>query len=346
MKSVATWPHYPLTATRFTSADIAIYIGHQPQVGWRFVVKQEDYRQVGPIYATKDEILADLPRYAGTWANEWKEENSMTPSEQNRAARQEWLRKGGEDFAARCQHGSDAIGTDGTFISARLESAYLGSTGLKETVSRFTANASRQQFLDAAYPGAANGTTVEGALISAALEAEYQIWLAGQAGLAYVRNIEARQAYYDSLGHAIHRDVVGTMHVMFMTNTAGHFVTSTTEACFLKWQAQQNRDARQKYLAGLYDLADIRGIEELTTEAGVLKDPQAEAHFLAQQAEPDSEFTQAEQSALDALRSKGFALVIFTPSELENMDDHASIEDLEGRMISVGNEYIDDHEKE
>lgn len=259
MKSVATWPHYPLTATRFTSADIAIYIGHQPQVGWRFVVKQEDYRQVGPIYATKAEILADLPRYAGTWANEWKEENSMTPTEQKRAARQEWLRKGGEDFAALCLHGA-YIGTDGTFINLTVESKYLRDSAV----------------------------------------------------LGYQQNIAARQKYYNSLGQAVHRDVGSTCHIDYITNTAGQFVLSTTECAFLEWQENQ----------------------------------QAVATMLDENQIPESEFTQAEQAAIHSMRSKGFAVAVFTPKELASLDEPGTAAGLEERMVAAGNDYISFYEME
>jgi len=51
----------------------ALFFGKQPGVGWRFVVLCDgSYSQVGATYATKDELLADLPRYAATWSNSWK----------------------------------------------------------------------------------------------------------------------------------------------------------------------------------------------------------------------------------------------------------------------------------
>ena len=78
------WAHYKITPTRFNlsaeyyggmkiSGSCAIYIGKQPNVGWRFVVDDDgDFNQVGSIYNTKDEILAALPEYAKQWAKEWQ----------------------------------------------------------------------------------------------------------------------------------------------------------------------------------------------------------------------------------------------------------------------------------
>lgn len=78
------WPFYKLTPTRYQipavyeigtrnkiSDECNIYYGKQNKVGWRFVVENGGFAQVGAIYATKAELLADLPRYAGTWAKEW-----------------------------------------------------------------------------------------------------------------------------------------------------------------------------------------------------------------------------------------------------------------------------------
>lgn len=79
------WPHYKLTPTRYRIAaqyeigtrnkiadECNIYFGKQPNVGWRFVVENDGFSQVGSIYATKDELLADLPSYAAQWAKEWR----------------------------------------------------------------------------------------------------------------------------------------------------------------------------------------------------------------------------------------------------------------------------------
>lgn len=167
---------------------------------------------------------------------------------------------------------------------------------------RFVANASRQQFLDEVHPGAANGVSVSGAFLSTTIEDEYQLWRASEGITAYQRNIEARQAYYDSLGQAVPRDMVNTTHPEYVTNTSGQFVLSNTEHLFDLWQAQQ--------------------------------------------AEPESEFTQAEQAAIHSMRSRGFAIVIFTPKELAVLDDTVSTDDLETRMIEVGNDFIDNNSKE
>ena len=80
------WEFYKLTPTRYcikavyelgTTNKIAdecnIYFGKQDKVGWRFVVENDGFAQVGAIYKTKAELLADLPRYAATWAKEWAE---------------------------------------------------------------------------------------------------------------------------------------------------------------------------------------------------------------------------------------------------------------------------------
>jgi hypothetical protein len=73
------WPFFPLTESRFSEPDeynsvrvkvcdaITLYYGKQPNVGWRFVVKQDGYRMVGQIYKTKAELLADIERYAKSW---------------------------------------------------------------------------------------------------------------------------------------------------------------------------------------------------------------------------------------------------------------------------------------
>lgn len=77
------WPHYKLTPTRYklpaeyeygmrVSDECNIYFGYQKDVGWRFVVENGGFRQVGSIYATKAELLADLPSYAAQWAKEWR----------------------------------------------------------------------------------------------------------------------------------------------------------------------------------------------------------------------------------------------------------------------------------
>lgn len=75
-----TWPHYQLTPTRYkqpvqidpaTRLRLAdpceLYYGKQNNVGWRFVINNSGFAQVGPIYKTKAELLADLPRYAESW---------------------------------------------------------------------------------------------------------------------------------------------------------------------------------------------------------------------------------------------------------------------------------------
>jgi hypothetical protein len=81
------WPHYKLSPTRYRLAaqyqygkfgdkisdECNIYYGKQPGVGWRFVVENDGYAEVGLIYKTKDELLADLPRYAAQWSKEWQE---------------------------------------------------------------------------------------------------------------------------------------------------------------------------------------------------------------------------------------------------------------------------------
>lgn len=75
------WPFFPLTPTRHKepakydpttlvqiSDSCALYFGKQDKVGWRFVVLCDgSYSQVGETYATKDELLADMPRYAESW---------------------------------------------------------------------------------------------------------------------------------------------------------------------------------------------------------------------------------------------------------------------------------------
>lgn len=72
------WEHYTLTPTRYgkpaeyvlgekIADSCKLYIGKQPNVGWRFVVDNGGFAQVGSIYKTKDEILADMERYASTW---------------------------------------------------------------------------------------------------------------------------------------------------------------------------------------------------------------------------------------------------------------------------------------
>lgn len=76
------WTHYKLTPTRYQLSaqhklgekiadECNLFYGNQPNVGWRFVVQNDGYRQVGPIYRTKAELLADLSRYASTWSKEW-----------------------------------------------------------------------------------------------------------------------------------------------------------------------------------------------------------------------------------------------------------------------------------
>ncbi len=77
------WEFYKLTPTRYriaaeyycgmkVSSECNIYYGKQPNVGWRFVVENDGFSQVGAIYATKDELLADLPAYAAQWPKEWQ----------------------------------------------------------------------------------------------------------------------------------------------------------------------------------------------------------------------------------------------------------------------------------
>lgn len=77
------WPFYKLTPTRYripaqyvlgekVADECNIYYGKQDKVGWRFVVENDGFAQVGAIYKTKDELLADLPSYASQWAKEWQ----------------------------------------------------------------------------------------------------------------------------------------------------------------------------------------------------------------------------------------------------------------------------------
>lgn len=78
-----TWDHYKLTPTRYDSParyelgvkaadECRIFYGLQHGIGWRYVVQNDGFRQCGPIFRTKAELLADLPRYASTWAKEWQ----------------------------------------------------------------------------------------------------------------------------------------------------------------------------------------------------------------------------------------------------------------------------------
>jgi hypothetical protein len=83
---MSTWTFFPLSATRYSepaehdkvtgekiSDACSLYYGKQQGVGWRLVVLCDgSYSQVGATYATKDELLADLPRYAATWSKNWR----------------------------------------------------------------------------------------------------------------------------------------------------------------------------------------------------------------------------------------------------------------------------------
>ena len=75
-----TWPHYKLTPTRFklpTKRDpktgevvydaCQLFFGKAGPGRWRFVVNQLGYSECGETYCTKDELLADMNRYAEAW---------------------------------------------------------------------------------------------------------------------------------------------------------------------------------------------------------------------------------------------------------------------------------------
>lgn len=59
----------------------------------------------------------------------------------------------------------------------------------------------------------------------------------------------------------------------------------------------------------------------------------------------ESEFTQAEQAAMHSMRSRGFALAVFTPKEIATMSDTTDAKNLlEQRMVDAGNDFISYHE--
>lgn len=62
------WEFFPLTATRYAAVGAALFFGRQSGGQWRFVVQDgSGFAQVGPQYATKDELLSDIGRYAASW---------------------------------------------------------------------------------------------------------------------------------------------------------------------------------------------------------------------------------------------------------------------------------------
>ena len=56
-----------LHKTRFRDAEVTLLYGKIEPGCWSIFVrdaKTQGHRRVGPLYTTKDELLADLPRYA------------------------------------------------------------------------------------------------------------------------------------------------------------------------------------------------------------------------------------------------------------------------------------------
>lgn len=55
-----------LRKTRFKDENSTLCFENQGRNNWRFVIKERDGSEgnVGPMYASKDELLADLRRYA------------------------------------------------------------------------------------------------------------------------------------------------------------------------------------------------------------------------------------------------------------------------------------------
>lgn len=235
-------------------------------------------------------------------------------------------------LAASTQDNADRIelliGGSGVFKSPLTEACFLTWQARQPA---FKVNALRQHFVDQTRPGTSNAANDNGAFLDEGVESDFEQWC------------------QDTLTKIL---AAGPQELARLNPAEGETLQSWLDRSVLRADEAQAAPPVQT-LAPAQESAIQAHLERLNNQQRqaqavppeVLRagDAQLQARIATILTDRQHRLTTAEKEALNRLRERGFALVIYTPEELKTMT--APVQDLESCMAQAGNDFIDSNQK-
>lgn len=214
----------------------------------------------------------------------------------------------------------------GILLDAPTEAAFQ-----QWQAQRSKANALRQHFVDQTRPGTSNAANDNGAFLDEGVESDFEQWC------------------QDTLTKIL---AAGPQELARLNPAEGETLQSWLDRSVLRADEAQAAPPVQT-LAPAQESAIQAHLERLNNQQRqaqavppeVLRagDAQLQARIATILTDRQHRLTTAEKEALNRLRERGFALVIYTPEELKTMT--APVQDLESCMAQAGNDFIDSNQK-